>query len=76
VYRFRAWSLDQLHDFLKELAPDIVRKALHGLGPDEFAGLMGSLCLLVKERLRDQDELQAAHASSVVPFGASQRFSQ
>ena len=69
-YRFQSWPLEPLQTYLtKDLNREVVSEAL-AVGPQEFIGLLGGLCLLTHDRLQEAAELEAAHASSVVPFEA------
>lgn len=71
-YRFGNWPLDHLRDFLYEdLDAEVASMAL-GVDPRGFVGLLGGLCLLARDRLGEPAELEAAHASSVLPFEVDQ----
>jgi len=71
-YRFGTWPLDHLRNFLYEdLDAEVASMAL-GIDPRGFVGLLGGLCLLTRDTLGEPAELEAAHASSVLPFGADQ----
>src|SRR5215218_183406 len=71
-YRFGTWPLDHLRNFLYEdLDAEVASMAL-GIDPRGFVGLLGGLCLLTHDTLGEPAELEAAHASSVLPFGVDQ----
>ncbi|ABG05159.1 hypothetical protein Rxyl_2218 [Rubrobacter xylanophilus DSM 9941] len=67
-YRFQAWLLKALEDFLALLNPDLVRDSWDGLGREEFVALLAGLCSLVRAKLEDPERLEAAHVASVVPL--------
>jgi hypothetical protein len=69
-YRLGTWPLDHLRNFLYEDLDARVASMALGIDPRGFVGLLGGLCLLTHDRLGEPAELEAAHASSVLPFGA------
>jgi hypothetical protein len=71
-YRFGTWPLEPVRGFLCEDLDAGVAEVALGIDPRAFAGLLGGLCLLTRERLEDPAGLEAAHATSIVPFTAAQ----
>lgn len=70
-YGFGTWPPDPVRGFLcEDLDAGVAEKAL-GVDPRAFVGLLGGLCLLTRDWLGDPTRLEAAHGTSVVPFGAT-----
>ena len=66
-YRIMGWPLDILGNFLAQLTPGLMSTALN-IEVDEFMGVLGGLCLMVRNRIREEQWLLMAVHTSALPF--------